>query len=241
MSLAVKIRRGEGPVFGRLKSLARRLLSFHVPVAGPTRLLFRSLYLLHVFIRETWIWAARFFWYEPLFRSQCDKIGERFEMEELPYLVGRGRITIGSGVRLSGKSSVTFSNRGQRIQPELWIGDDTFIGHDCALNIAQSIRIGSHCLLASGVRVQDYDGHPLDADQRRAGEPTPPQGIKPVKIGDDVWIGAGAIILKGITIGDRSVVGAQAVVTKDVPSDVVVAGNPARVVKHLADLNADHI
>ncbi len=60
------------------------------------------------------------------------------------------------------------------------------------------------------------------------------QPIDAVHIGDDVWIGQGAIVLKGVTIGHRSVVGAGAVVTKDVPADVVVAGNPARIVKHLA-------
>jgi len=235
MSLAVKIRRGEGPIFRSIKSIARRVLNFHIPVVGPLRALFRLLYLVHVFIRETWIWAARFFWYEPLFRSQCAVVGDRFEMEELPYLVGRGKIVIGSGVRLSGKPSVTFSNRGERAEPELHIGNDTFIGHACAINIAQSVRIGDHCLLASGVRIQDHDGHPLDACERRAGQPSPPDGIKPITIGNDVWIGAGSVILKGITIGNRSVVGAHAVVTRDVPADVVVAGNPARVVRHLIE------
>ena len=66
-----------------------------------------------------------------------------------------------------------------------------------------------------------------------SGEPTPPEGIRPVTIGDDVWIGANALILKGVSIGDRAIVGAGAVVTKDVAADVVVAGNPARVVKRL--------
>jgi len=88
-------------------------------------------------------------------------------------------------------------------------------------------------LLATGVRVFDFDGHPLDAERRRRYEPTPAEGIRPVIIGDDVWIGTGAIILKGVTIGDRAIVGAGAVVAKDVPADVVVAGNPARLVKHL--------
>src|SRR5439155_16972078 len=143
-------------------------------------------------------------------------------MEMLPYLTGRGRIVIGRWVRLSGKSSIGFSNR-LHAEPELVIGDETFIGHDCSLGVADSVRIGRHCLLAGRVRVADFDGHPLDAGQRRANEPTPREGVRPVVIGDDVWIGAGAVILKGVTVGDRSVVGAGAVVTKDVPPDVVVA------------------
>jgi maltose O-acetyltransferase len=61
--------------------------------------------------------------------------------------------------------------------------------------------------------------------------------VLPVIIGDDVWIGHGAVILKGVTIGDRAVIGAGAVVTRGVPADTVVAGNPARVVKRLTKEN----
>ncbi len=232
MSIVAKIRKGEGPFWGGLKRLARQLLHFHLPVVGPTRPVFKLLYLLHVTAREGVIWALRFFWYEPLFRSQCVSIGEGFQMEKLPYLMGQGRLIIGRRVRLSGKPIIGFTNRTQA-SPELLLGDGTFIGHDCRFDVASSIRIGNHCLLATGVKVSDYDGHALDAARRRAGEPSPAEEVKPVTIGDDVWIGAGAVILKGVSIGDRSIVGAAAVVTKDVPPDVVVAGNPARVVKQL--------
>ncbi|MBI1764837.1 MAG: hypothetical protein HYR56_25785 [Acidobacteria bacterium] len=155
-------------------------------------------------------------------------------MEQLPYINGRGRIVIGQNVQLSGKSGFTFGNR-HRVDPLLEIGDDTFIGHGSCFTVARSVRIGTGCLLAGNVRIADYDGHPVDAVRRRAKEPTPPEGIRPVTIGDDVWIGYGAIILKGVTIGERAIIGAGAVVTRDVPADVVVAGNPARVVKHLSD------
>jgi acetyltransferase-like isoleucine patch superfamily enzyme len=232
MSIAIKVRRGEGPVWGGLKRLARKVLHFHIPVVGPTRSLAGLLYRLHVGCREGLIWALRFFWYEPLFRSQCASVGEGFQMEKLPYITGRGLITIGSGVRLSGKPSVGFSNR-LLARPELSVGDDTFVGHDCSFGIALSVRVGSHCYLAGGVSVRDFDGHPVDARRRRAKEPTPPEAIRPVVIGDDVWVGAGAVILKGVTVGVRSIVAAGAVVTRDVPPDTVVAGNPARVVKEL--------
>ena len=54
-----------------------------------------------------------------------------------------------------------------------------------------------------------------------------------MRIGDDVWIGGGSLILKGVSIGDRAIIAARSVVTKDVPADTVVAGNPARIVKQL--------
>jgi acetyltransferase-like isoleucine patch superfamily enzyme len=125
-----------------------------------------------------------------------------------------------------------FGNRGERT-PELTIGDHTFVGHGCGFACASSITVGKHVLLAGGVQISDYDGHPVDAERRRAGEPTPPEGIRPVVIGDGAWIGAGARILKGVTVGDRAIVAAGAVVTKDVPADTVVGGNPARVIKRL--------
>jgi acetyltransferase-like isoleucine patch superfamily enzyme len=232
MSLAVKIRRGQGPLWGPVKRLAKGVLRCHVPVAAWNRPLFRLLYGLHVGLREGWIWATRFFWYEPLFRGQCAAVGPGLQMEQLPYLFGSGRIELGEGVRLSGKSTFGFSNR-LCDRPLLRVGDHTFIGHNCNFAVAAEVTLGSHCLLASNVQVFDYDGHSIDAAKRRWNEPFPPENCKPVAIGDDVWLGTGVLVLKGVTVGDRSIVAAGSVVTRDVPPDVIVAGNPARVVKQL--------
>lgn len=229
MSLSAKLRRGEGPVFGPLKRCAKCLLSVHIPVNAVTRPFYRLLYRLHVCIRESWIGVKKFLWTEPLFRSQCESVGTGLRMEELPYIAGSGRIVLGERVRLSGQPQISFG----RGDAELAIGDGTFVGHACGFNAGKSIRIGRHCLLATGVLVYDLDGHPLDAERRRAGEPSADDDIKPVVIGDDVWIGTGALILKGVTIGDRAVVAARSVVTADVPADAIVAGNPAKVVRML--------
>ena len=81
-----------------------------------------------------------------------------------------------------------------------------------------------------GPAVQLYTAqHPLDPVVRRSGL----ESAKPIRIGNDVWIGGGAVVLPGVTIGARSVVGAGAVVVRDVPPDTVVVGNPARVVRML--------
>ncbi len=233
MSLVAKLRRGEGPVWGRLNRLARAVVTFHLPVNAATRPAARLLYRLHVAVREGWVFGRRFLWNEPLFRGQCESVGRGFRMEELPYIGGTGRIVLGDRVYISGVISIGFNSRSG-FTPELVIGDGTFIGHRCGFNVARSVRVGRHCYIASGVSVIDQDGHPVDAAARRAGHPTPPEGIAPVVIGDDVWVGFHAIILKGVTIGDRAIVAAGAVVVKDVPADCVAAGNPARVVKHLA-------
>lgn len=108
------------------------------------------------------------------------------------------------------------------------IGEGTFVNFGLtALDVAP-ITIGRHCQIAPHVQLLTA-WHPLDPAQRRAGL----EAASPITIGDNVWLGGGAIVLPGVTIGDNSVVGAGSVVTKDVPANVVVVGSPARIVKNL--------
>ena len=107
------------------------------------------------------------------------------------------------------------------------LGARAFANANCVFLDCAEIRIGDNFQAGPGVQLLTPE-HPLDAVARR-GEET----ARPIVIGDDVWIGGGAIVLAGVTIGDRSVIGAGAVVTRDVPSDVVVVGTPARIVRRL--------
>lgn len=93
------------------------------------------------------------------------------------------------------------------------------------------IEIGKHCNIGGNVRIFDHDFHALDAEVRRGPRGCDDCATKPVRIGDDVFIGAQSIILKGVTIGDRAVIGAGSVVTKDMPADCIAAGNPAVIIK----------
>ena len=111
------------------------------------------------------------------------------------------------------------------------VGDIT-IGHHTRIGIHNTIigpvSIGSHVNLAQGIVVTALNHQFLDASKR-----IDQQGIttRPVVIGDDVWIGAGAVILPGVSVGSHSVVAAGAVVTKDVPQRCVVAGVPAKIIR----------
>jgi serine acetyltransferase len=231
--LSIKIRRGEGPFWARAKRTAKGIAQFSIPVGPMSKPLFGLLYQLHVFTRSLILSLLRVFWYEPIFKSQCRTVGPGFTMGKLVFLQGAGNIDIGTNVMLCGKSNIGFCNRVLD-RPTLRIGDATFVGHNCSLYVAHSVEIGCHCLIAGGVIIRDYDGHPTDATARRSHRPVSMDSVRSVIIGDDVWIGQGAVILKGVTIGDRSIVAACSVVTKDVLPDSIVAGNPARVVKSLA-------
>lgn len=92
------------------------------------------------------------------------------------------------------------------------------------------IRIGDNCFIGPGVHIYTAT-HPLNANERISGAE---YGI-PVNIGDNVWIGGRAIINPGVTIGNNVVIASGAVVTKDVPDNVVVGGNPAKIIKRIED------
>jgi maltose O-acetyltransferase len=107
----------------------------------------------------------------------------------------------------------------------IYAGESVFFNYNCVLLDVMPIRIGSNVMF--GPAVQLYTAtHPTDAGERRKG----PELAKPITIGDDCWIGGGAIIFPGVTVGDRCVVGAGAVVTKNIPADTIVGGNPARAI-----------
>ncbi|RII12398.1 Maltose O-acetyltransferase [Streptomyces sp. YIM 130001] len=106
------------------------------------------------------------------------------------------------------------------------VGAGTFVNSSLtALDVAP-IRIGRDCQIGPNVQLLTPT-HPLDPQQRR----DKLEAALPITIGDNVWLGGGAIVLPGVTIGDDSVIGAGSVVTKDVPAGVVAVGSPARVIR----------
>jgi acetyltransferase-like isoleucine patch superfamily enzyme len=129
-------------------------------------------------------------------------------------------------------------------QGEVVIGDRCYLGAS-HLVCHTGIKIGNDVIMSWGVTVVDHNSHAIEWPQRqhdvsdwmRGEKRWDAVAISPVHIGDRVWIGFGASILKGVNVGSGAVIGAQSVVTRDVPPNTVVAGNPARVVRELNGIN----
>ncbi|MBR6708424.1 MAG: sugar O-acetyltransferase [Clostridia bacterium] len=109
-------------------------------------------------------------------------------------------------------------------------GDHIYANFNLTLVDDCPIYVGSYTMFGPNVTVATA-GHPIDPDLRRRVA----QFNLPIHIGENVWIGAGAIIMPGITIGDNSVIGAGSVVTRDIPANVVAVGSPCRVLREISD------
>lgn len=138
--------------------------------------------------------------------------------------------------RLFGKTGKVFSivspffcDYGYNIE----IGENFFMNMNCVILDGAKVTFGDNVFVAPGCGFYTA-GHPLDAERRNAGL----EYALPIRIGNNVWIGAQVCVLPGVTIGDNSVIGAGSVVTKDIPSGVLAAGNPCRVIRPITEADA---
>ena len=108
------------------------------------------------------------------------------------------------------------------------IGAKTVMGQECTISSFQHVKIGRECVIADRVMFIDFDHGVVEVDR-----PIRLQGIykRDVNVGNNVWIGYGACILRGVTVGDNAIIGTNSVVTKDVPANAVVAGLPAKLIR----------
>lgn len=134
-----------------------------------------------------------------------------------------GKCLLGHGVSIERLGEITAGGG------EITIGGNSFIGQGTIIVSKLRISIGKNCLIAENVTIRDQN-HRFGAQGliHESGF-----NVKEIEIGDNVWIGAKACILAGVRIGEGSVIGAGSVVTKSLPSRIVAAGNPARVLRKI--------
>jgi maltose O-acetyltransferase len=108
------------------------------------------------------------------------------------------------------------------------LGDKVFFNFNCVILDVAKVTIGNNVMFGPAVQIYTAT-HPMDAEERRSGL----EFAKPVRIGNDVWLGGGVIVCPGVSIGDASVIGAGSVVVRDIPAGVFAAGNPCRVIRRI--------
>jgi acetyltransferase-like isoleucine patch superfamily enzyme len=169
--------------------------------------------------------------------STCPNVSGSPILRQPVLFVGEGSIVLGRDVEFGWPTSALFyagycqveaSKSGSTVEfgDKAQVNNNAFIKSD-----GPGIRIGARALIGSNVEILDSDFHDLRPDRRRDGRPE----MAPVDLGEDVFVGDGVKILKGVTIGAHSVIGAGSVVTRSIPEGVIAAGNPARVISSLAD------
>ena len=110
------------------------------------------------------------------------------------------------------------------------IGENFFANHNCIILDCAKVTFGDNVFIAPNCGFYTA-GHPIDAERRNQGL----EYARPIKVGDDVWFGGGVQVMPGVTIGSNTVIGSGSVVTKDIPSGVVAAGNPCRVIRPITE------
>ncbi len=172
---------------------------------------------------------ARLFW-RYLWRRLLTPAGQRWRSDG-PFFLGRGL-----ELKVEPRGEVRFGRfvwigDGTKIRCHegvVEIGAKTVMGQECTISAYQRVRIGEECVIADRAMFIDFDHGVVEVER-----PIRLQGIykRDVEVGNNVWIGYGACILRGVSIGDNSVIGTNAIVTKDVPANAVVGGIPARILR----------
>jgi len=171
------------------------------------------------------------------FLSRAKLIQGRPQIKQPALFLGKGEIVFEKDVKIGYFPSPKFYSTYAHIEARdakstIFIGKGTVINNDfTAIAYKSHIKIGNKCLIGSSVEILSSDFHNIEPADRW-NSVVPPISYD-VILGDNVWVGNSAKILKGVSVGDNAVIAAGSIVVKNVPPNVVVAGNPAIEVKKL--------
>src|SRR5436190_14580917 len=166
---------------------------------------------------------ARWLWLKLRFRGRLKTDGLCFVCPGVTIEIGRD-----ATLHLGRWSWLGHGTKIRVHEGEARIGAKSVLGQECTISAFQRVSIGRECIIADRVMLIDFDHGVVEVER-----PIRLQGIykRDTRVGNNVWIGYGACILRGVTVGDNAIIGTNAVVTKDVPANAVVGGVPARVIR----------
>ena len=220
----LKVKRKETTFYASLYRSIKAFNSLNLPYIKTIHL---PLYYFDYFLRVSTKRIFNTIWSVPLFKARCETAGKGLSLPNgIPLIIGSHlKIYLGDNVTI-GRSTIGASKIFD--EPVLRIGNNSDIGYVAVISVAKEVVIGNNCMIGPMCLIMDGDDHPLSPQKRLEKVPVERDRIKSVRIGNNVWIGSYATILKGVTIGDNSIVATHSVVTKDVLPNCVYAGNPAR-------------
>lgn len=218
----------------KARSYIKSVFNLQIPVIP---ILHISLYRIHLLVLNFWQSLIRIFYFTPIFKAKVNQAAPNLYLYSgMPQVLGNLDIKIGSHVRMSGIS--TFCGRSAaKAQPKLIIGNNVDIGWQNAISVGTKVEIKDNVRLAGRVFLAGFPGHPFNAKARASGLPELDFQAKDIVLEQDVWVGTGATILAGVTVGKGAIVAAASVVTKNVEAGTIVAGNPAKPVKKLDEVD----
>ena len=224
----LKVKRGEGPFYRRLRHAAKWILRANAPLPDVLKPVLRAFYELHFFIIIVFRWLRGFLYISPLFRSRCAEVGRNLQIYgPMPYVSGHLEIHIGDNVTVN--SPVQFASGRFCDHPRLIIHDRALIGAQSIISVNREIVIEEGAWIGVNCRIADSDGHPKQADKRLAFADLDPSEIRPVRIGRYAWVGNGSHVMKGVTVGEGAIIGPNSVVITNIPPYCIAMGNPAEV------------
>ncbi|MBS0266749.1 MAG: acyltransferase [Planctomycetes bacterium] len=202
----------------------------HFSLPAP-RIIARPMLWVFLTLRSIWYFLLRVLITEPLWKASFAEYGKNFTAGTFtPWVLGQGDIRLGDDVLFGGKIDIVFGSRFSDETPTLQVGNNVRLGHEIQIIVGRRITLGDNSVISGQCWVADSNGHSSEFDPvTRRYKPPGPDDIRPVVIGENVWIGRHCLIFPGVKIGTGSVIAGGSVVRGHIPPYCVAAGNPAKV------------
>jgi maltose O-acetyltransferase len=183
-------------------------------------------------IRSAWYLRKFLFAEQP--RHRCIELGKGVVFFVPVRGGGQGTLRLGDKTSFGFPLAHRFGSgeimlQARTPEAEIIIGQKTMFSNNTVLCAVRSIRVGNNCRIGDGVAIVDADSHEINPATRDRSVGV----VKPVNIGNNVWIGSRVTVLKGVSIGDNSVIGTMSVVTSDIPPNCIATGIPARIIRKI--------
>ncbi len=226
----------ENPNYRKVFYFLKRVRAAELPTP---KFLNRLIYGACVCARDVLANLSRLFIYTPAFKGRVEQCGKRLYLYSgLPFTSGPLKITVGDDCRISGQT--TLSGRSASLNTHLSIGNNVAIGWQTTIAVGNEVIIEDDVAIAGQVFLFGYSGHPLDPVKRAQGLPDDEHQVGKIHLKRGVWLASNVSVCSGVTIGEGTVVATGSVVTKDLPANVLAAGNPARVIRSLDQEKQEH-